>query len=131
MPRKATQQFLLIECFARAWSEEYGGEVYEKSGKDFKHAQIYIDLNDGWNADNITAKAKIYLERGGFFSENRHNFTAFINNIGSWVDEKPKRKETKPVTRPLSEQLYFCDKCKVNHRADELCPKEIESASND
>jgi hypothetical protein len=101
--KKISKPFLLIDTFASVWSEFYGGEYYEKSPRDFKQAKLYLELNEDFSPDNIINKAKIYLKKTGYFAENRHNFTAFINNIGSFVDEMPKQK-VKP-------KLYTCKDC--------------------
>lgn len=89
--RRTSKPFLLIETFSQVWSKAYGGQVYEKTPRDFKHAKLYLEINDDFSPDNIVEKAQIYLSKNGFFAENRHNFTSFINNISSFVDEKPKQ----------------------------------------
>lgn len=100
--RVPPKPFQLIEVFAKVWEEAYG-EVYEKSGKDFRHAKDYLSLNGGdFKADTIIARAKVYMDKDGVYAENRHGFTAFINNIGSFVAHKVARVRT---------QMWTCDQC--------------------
>ncbi len=87
--KRLSKPFLLIDTFADVWSRYYSGEIYEKSPADFKQAKLYLDLNEDFSPDNIVAKAQIYLTKDGYYKEIRHSFKAFINNIGSFVDEMP------------------------------------------
>ena len=96
----------LISCFSQVWSESYG-ETYEPSPKDFKFAKMYLDKRDGdFQADTIVSRAKIYLSKEGFYAENRHSFTAFINNIGTFVPEKKKALPT------IRTGWWTCKNCK-------------------
>lgn len=90
-----TKPYQLIDCFAQCWCQEYAGEVYEKSGKDYKYAKEYLELNEGdFQADNIIGRAKYFLNQNGIYAERRHQFSDFIRNIGSFGTLKPKKKST-------------------------------------
>ena len=99
MERKPSLPFLLISTFADVWSDEYAGEIYEKSRKDFRLAKLYLEHND-FRPDVIVSRAKTYLLKDGFYAENRHSFSAFINNIGSFVPPKQRRELRKTWTCP-------------------------------
>ena len=104
-----SQPFLLVGTFSEVWSAHYGGEVYEMSGKDLKYAREYLEINGGnFVPDNIVGKAKVYLKRDGVYAENRHSFTAFIRNIGTFVEQK---------SRPVREKrtMRFCDCCEASY----------------
>ncbi len=102
--RIPTKPYQLIDCFAQVWMQEYGGEVYEKSPKDFKFAKEYLDLNGGdFVPDTITGRAQIFLREMGIYEQRRHQFTDFIRNIGSFGGVKPKKKKIIYTT---------CDHCR-------------------
>lgn len=114
MARKASKEWMLIETFAQVWSQHYHGEVYEKSGKDFRFAKEYLEINDGeFVPDNIVAKAQVYLGRNGFYAENRHGFAAFVNNIGSFVPERGKIIEAPKTGRT---HCGVCNQMIPDHR---------------
>lgn len=98
--------FLVIAHFAKVWKQEYG-EEYVPSPKDFRHAKLYLQTLDGdIQPDLIISRAKIYLKKGGVYAENCHGFTAFINNIGSFVPEKKKELPT------IRTGWWTCPDCK-------------------
>lgn len=115
---RGSKPWQLIELFGNIWSQSYGGEVYDKTPRDFKHAKLYLQINDNeYLADVIVAKAKVYLRTNGYFAENRHNFTAFINNISSFVppQSKPVKLWQCPqcqATMPESKQYNHPEECK-------------------
>lgn len=135
-----SKPFVLIETFARVWCENYHGEIYEKTGKDFRNAKLYLDLNGDFNADNIISKAKIYLKMGGIYaSENvRHNFSAFINNISTFVAEKKIERRIQMWTcehcqeiMPEGKQYAHWDVCPEMRRASPEQVREIMENIND
>lgn len=114
--KRISKPFLLIETFSSVWSEFYRGEVYEKSPRDFKQAKLYLELNNDFNPDNIVSRAKIYLAKNGYFADVRHNFTAFINNISSFVDEMPGRDRVGLASKPkpigdIMKSVIDCPDC--------------------
>lgn len=80
----------LVSLFAQVWKQEYG-EDYMISPKDLRHAKLYLQMTgEEPQPDTIISRAKIYLKKDGVYADNRHSFTAFINNIGTFVAEKKK-----------------------------------------
>ena len=62
----------------------------------------------------------------GFFDDDfawinrNYHFSYLMKQYGSFAKvEKIKQAKT---DKALSEQFYFCEKCKANHRADQTCP---------
>ena len=128
MNRKVSQPFLLLDCFCRSWSQHYEGETYSKSPAEFKLAKEYLELNEAWNADDITARAKIYLSKNGFYAENRHSFRAFISNIGTFVEapipRKPSDPELNHVCKNGHETKYLRSVWERGRNRSMKCPVE-------
>lgn len=85
----ASAEYALIATFSTVWEKHYGQKYYP-SPKDFRHAKLFLECNDGrFVADEIVQRAENYLLLGEFYADNRHGFTAFVNNIGAFI-ELPK-----------------------------------------
>lgn len=94
-----SKPFMLINTFSAVW-EKYYHQKYMPSPKDFRHAKLFLQCSDGdFSADEIVERAEVYMNSNGFYSENRHGFTAFVNNINSFI----KPKEEKPKSFDLNE----------------------------
>ena len=90
-----SKPYSLIRAFALVWEKCYRGKKYLPSPKDFKFAKMFLEYNGGeFVADEIVARAEVYMQTGSVYAENRHGFSAFINNIGSFV-ELPKEMEAR------------------------------------
>ena len=77
----------------------------------------YVEMNRlGWSDTTFRERVLNVLRAKTY---GKVKFDDFVS-----AEEEPVYGRT--VTRPLSEQFYFCEKCKANHRASEICPKEME-----
>lgn len=106
--RKPNKIWQLIDIFASVWSQEYGGEVYIRTGKDLRFAKDFLEANEGeYTPDIVISEAKYFVKIGGIFASRRHRFCDFINNIGTFA---PAKKEQ---IRQRS-QYYTCPRCKAS-----------------
>jgi hypothetical protein len=124
MPRKASDEFLLIEMFKPVWSQHYQGEDYDTDGRDWREAKGFLQMNP-----DIFEKREIFIQRAMKFVDDdfwykpthgiRHQCHYLLKHYTRYSNAKPLQSP-KSVSEPKRQMIHCCT-CDKDHYADEFC----------
>jgi hypothetical protein len=116
----------LVRIFAKIW-EDAKKDKYVYSPKDFKHAKEYLRMTgEELDQEMITERAKLYL-KNDFYEKCGWNFSAFINNISSFVPSKWKCKWCLQYHSGNISQENHQEECAKNPKFNKISETTIDA----
>lgn len=133
--RKPNDNWKLLNIFSDQWSEQYGGAIYPRSGRDLAATKDFLMLYPDVFADEAL-RLELALWIKNFLNDNfwhkptsnpplRHEFFYFVKHMSKYTEAQKKIEYVPKSAKVVSSgPKIHCSNCRTVHGINEACKLE-------